>query len=246
MMIRMSDFSGYESLNTKEGFMKESGKNGQIHQGLIQGAGGEMKFILIRPRVLKADTKYPLFVFIHGRGGDPKKVLERDYDAWTGQNFFSLIPQGIYSYELGYSWYNRRDAAQFEADLVKDEKVVTELVSSIKTDYAVDASKIYLGGFSQGGRLAFYIGFRNPEFFRGILPVGGVFMEQELNLFIFGAKNLQVDIFHGTEDRINSFESMKAAFYELKKNRVPVTLTSYPLDHEYTSEILTKVLSKVE
>ena len=220
--------------------------NSQILHDRMPWAGNEVvHFILVRPKNFRAGIQYPLFIFLHGRGGDPKQVLKRDFDVWTQQDFFVLIPQGIYSYEFGFAWYNRKDPVQFKTDLEKVEKIVTELVKKIKSDYPVKDSRIYLGGFSQGGRLAFYIGFRNPILFRGIMPVGGVFMEEELNPRIPDARYLHVDIFHGTEDRINSLESIKAAFYELKQKDVPVTLTSYPLDHEYSPEILAKVLSRV-
>ncbi len=226
--------------------MNESLKNSQFLHDRMTCAGSEdVSFILVRPKEFRAGIQYPLFVFLHGRGGDPKQVLKRDYELWSQQDFFVLIPQGIYSCEFGFAWYNRKDPVQFKIDLEKDEKRVTELVKKIKSDYPVKASRIHLGGFSQGGRLAFYIGFRNPILFRGIMPVGGVFMEEQLNSRIPDAQYLHVDIFHGTEDRINSFESIKAAFYELKQKGVPVTLTSYPLDHEYTPEILARILSRV-
>jgi predicted esterase len=57
---------------------------------------------------------------------------------------------------------------------------------------------------------------------------------------------LKVSIYHGTEDTMNSFDRMKESYENLRRKGVTVTLTTYPLGHTYTPEILRRILSEVE
>lgn len=203
-------------------------------------------YILIKPRNYRSSQKYPLFIFMHSRGSSADYILKDDYSLLTKQNFYILIPQAPTKYNDGFSWYNLKDNNQFVKDLEKSEYVITGTTQHINKRHNIDSSRVVLSGFSQGGRLCFYIGFRNPELFSEIIPVGGSYTGNILNPYTNNIKNLKISIFHGTHDSVNSFTRMQNAYQKLKKKGLNVSLNTYPLGHTYTTEILKTILERVK
>ena len=145
----------------------------------------------------------------------------------------------------GFSWYDIHDPTRLKAEVDRDEQLIKLMIEKIEDEYSVDRSRIVLSGFSQGGRLSFYIGFRNPRLFTKIIPMGGAYMPEVLDPQLANLNGLKVCIYHGTEDPFNSFSQMKAAYEHLRQNGVNVTLTAYPLGHDYTPEIMSEILGEV-
>lgn len=202
-------------------------------------------YILITPKNYDHSQRYPLFIFMHGRGYSPELVLNDDFPLLTNQDFYIVIPQAPIKYNDGFSWYNLEDNEQFIKDLEKSEYVITGITQYINEHHNIDSSRVVLSGFSQGGRLCFYIGFKNPELFSEIIPIGGYYMEDILNPYIDNVKNLKVSIFHGSQDDINPFVNIENTYEKLKAKGVNVSLNSYPLKHTYTTEILKTILQHV-
>jgi predicted esterase len=206
--------------------------------------GCATEYILIKPLHRDETKKYPLFIFMHGAGSSPEYLLHRDAVLLNQQDLYVLLPRAPDNYGDGYSWYHLSDRNQLIADLGRDECVLKDMIEQVSATNEIDRTKITLAGFSQGGRVCFYVGFRNPRLFCAIVPVGGYYMPELLDPYLGGMKGLRVDIFHGTHDDVNSFDDMKSACEKFRQKGVLVTMTSYPLGHTYTSEILASILDK--
>ena len=204
-----------------------------------------IKYILIKPANYSKNRSYPLFIFLHSLGMSPEDVLKKDISLLSKQNFYILIPQGIYPCDSGYSWYKIQESSRFAHGLETDENIVKSLLSEIKSHYSINGTKIYLSGFSQGGRLSFYIGLRNPNDFCEIIPIGGAYMDSMLDPFLEGALNLKISLFHGTKDEVNSFECIKQCYDKLKQRGMNISMVTYPLAHTYTRDVFKKILSHV-
>lgn len=202
--------------------------------------------LLISPKKIDPNKAYPLLIFIHGLGDCPRCMLNSFYDLITRQEFYTLIPEGPIAYGNGFSWYSLKSLKTFKYDAERAEAIIKDLVDKVVVRNKIDRSKIFLSGFSQGGRLSFFIGIRNPNMFSTIIPVGGVYMDSLLDSYLKNSKSLMIEIFHGTKDDVNSFSAMQEAYKKLRVSGLNVSLTTYPLGHTYNEAILEEVLKRVK
>ncbi len=199
-----------------------------------------LDYILIPPKHVDETKKYPLFIFMHGWRSCVECTLKANYELFTQQNFYLLIPQAPEVSGDGYSWYNLRGES-FLSDLQRSEKLLTTLVNQITERHHINRSKITLSGFSQGGRLSFYIGLKNPDLFSEIAPIGGAFMQEQLQDYLEQARNVKISIMHGIHDNVNPFDNVKEAHKLFSTMGLDVTLYAYPLQHTYTDAMLLKI-----
>ncbi len=212
----------------------------------IRELGLTTDYILIKPLNHNEKEKYPLFVFIHGLGSSPEYMLEMNDAFLTTQEFFILIPQGPEKYDSGYSWYTLSDWNVFVQNMDRDEQIIKALIHKVRKNHKINASRIVLSGFSQGGRVSFYTGFKNPKLFSDIIPIAGVYMPSLLDSHVTFLGKLKIYIFHGTKDGINSFDAMKKAFFELRRKGAHVELITYPLGHTYTTQVLVEAFKIIQ
>lgn len=126
----------------------------------------------------EGDQLYPLVVHIHGAG-------ERGTDNWAQVGFvgklitqtttdpfkaFVLAPQC----PPGSSWggsINGSDPANSSASAPMQSLML--LIEDIIANYPVDPQRIYVEGYSMGGRGTFDIIYRHPDWFAAASPIAG-------------------------------------------------------------------------
>jgi len=113
---------------------------------------------------------FSLIVALHGNGSN----ADAFHDLWkpvTGDmGFILLTPQGENVFEDGFGWTWGDNA----------ERSVITAIEIVCQSINVDRRRIYLAGFSAGGRLTYTIAFRHSELFRGIAALGAHFKEEWL------------------------------------------------------------------
>ncbi len=67
--------------------------------------------------------------------------------------------------KMSFGW-EERDSA---------EKRIRETIEFMDDRYKIDKEKIILLGFSQGGTMAYYIGLKNADLFKGIITIAGYY-----------------------------------------------------------------------
>jgi poly(3-hydroxybutyrate) depolymerase len=121
----------------------------------------------------KAETEpSPLLIVFHGRGDN-----ERDFsravglhDDWPEATV--VYPRGeVRKDEAGMrGWLGAHDRDDVNHDLVFVDRMLEELPKR----YRVDPRKVYVGGFSNGGRFTFILLARRPDAFAAFVPVGAL------------------------------------------------------------------------
>jgi len=209
----------------------------------------DTEYVLFRPARLEEGKKYPLLIYLHGEG-DRVNELGRRYCKLINQmDMFVAFPQGPlyvrHRGQLGYGWFVEERSDMLVA-LQNSSQMVSHMIRRIKKKYPkVDASKVSIGGFSQGARTAFYIGLRSPKRFAKIMPVAGQYMPGFFDrLARRAAGEVKVFIHHGEKDRENPLSLMKEGFYKLEKIGVEVDLKTYPRTHQITREMMGLVLQE--
>lgn len=120
-----------------------------------------------RPKGYDAKKQYPLVLAFHGGGGKTKMM-----DRLTGLNsaadehaFIVVYPEGIDKH-----WNDGR-AANHPKDEHDDVAFINALIDKLKTQYAIDSSRIYATGISNGGFFSQYLAAHLPGKFAAIASV---------------------------------------------------------------------------
>ena len=120
----------------------------------------------------------PLVIFLHGGGGNAQTMLNTANGAFTAEldarGWFGLSPDGRRwgiatqgcPNEFSFAYVDSDDP-----DVGPGEQDILDSLDFAIANYPIDADRIYLAGFSMGGRGAYIIGLRNPDLFAAIGPM---------------------------------------------------------------------------
>ena len=135
------------------------------------------------------------------------------------------------------SWYDIKAMSPARSisleELEASTKMVTDLIEEQKRT-GIDASRIFLAGFSQGGAVVFHIAFLK---WQG--PLGGVIalstyaptFGDELELSA-SQQRIPALCLHGQYDDVVQNAMGRSAYEHLKSRGVTVTWQEYPMGHE--------------
>jgi predicted peptidase len=156
-----------------------------------------LKYRIFVPPDYSDKVKYPLVVYLHGfgeRGNDNRENIikfsklftgQRSLVAPNGRNAFPaivLVPQCSDIVEQGT---DRQEWAHWSGDLGGDGNYnqapepspsaarVLKLIDALKTQYNIDATRIYLTGISMGGFGSWEFTTRWPDVWAASIPMAG-------------------------------------------------------------------------
>jgi len=209
-MMRTLLLSGWMLLATPLIAAESTMQVGQ-HSGYFQ-ITRNVRYLLFLPDNYQAKEKWPMLVFLHGRGerGDnielvkkhgPPKIVENKKDF----PFIVLSPQC----PLDQSW---------------SSVPVIDLIDEIASKYRVDPNRIYLTGLSMGGYGTWDIATRYPYRFAALAPICGGGNPAAARLL----RHLPIWVFHGAKDNtvpLSRSQEMVEALREVDGN---VKFTVYP------------------
>ena len=115
-----------------------------------------------------------LVVHLHGGGGtgnvSPTMAAELDARGWIGLapdgRFWDLANQGC-GWNTSAAYVDHPDPA-----VGPGEQDIFDAVDWALQSFPIDPARLYLTGFSMGGRGAYMIGLKNPDRFAAIAPMG--------------------------------------------------------------------------
>lgn len=118
------------------------------------------------PSVIEGDV--PLFIVLHGSGGSGEEFYENSKfnKLAEKQGFIVSYPDGLGS----PSGWNAGSCCDSVAD---DVSFLKKHIESMIDNYSIDASKIYVVGFSNGGMMAYRLGCELSDIVSGIGVVAG-------------------------------------------------------------------------
>ncbi len=117
-------------------------------------------------------TKYPLVVWLHGMGDgeyDGKQVTEQEVSLWSSAEYQSRFK------ETGGAFIIAPRSPE-EKELYWDDCLIYPLRAALDDFIAqnknnIDVSRIYVGGYSMGGKMTLKMAVAYPEFFAAAFPV---------------------------------------------------------------------------
>jgi len=119
-----------------------------------------------------ANNKVPLVVMLHGGGGNgtfnPGLTAELDRRGWIG-----IAPDGrlwnLFNQGCRWQW-SAANVDNPDPDVGPGERDILDAIDWARSHYAIDPDRIYLTGFSMGGRGTYHLGMRNPDLFAAVAP----------------------------------------------------------------------------
>ena len=142
-------------------------------------------YLVVIPEDHDATKKYPLLIFLHGRGeqGDDlaKVKIHGPFEAVKklGLPLIIVAPQS----PLGQWW---------------DVDMLDALVDHLLETLPVDHDRVYLTGLSMGGHGTWLLAARRPETFAAIVPICGFSIPSKAASF----GDLPIWVFHGANDKV--------------------------------------------
>lgn len=135
---------------------------------------------------------WPLLVFLHGRGGNPKQMAAALEPIAKAQGFALLLPQGDVADGAGFSWGSG------------GETVVREMLAKTLAEKPIDKSRVVLGGFSIGALEALDIALNSETKFNGFFALAPYYDGTQLEAKIPGlASRLPVFLVSGLQDPVH-------------------------------------------
>lgn len=204
----------------------------------IQG-GDTLPYRMLLPEHYDASKKYPLVIFLHGRGesgNDNQKQLVHGASLFLRQENRSRFPAIVVFPQ------NPADCYWSNVNMVVDEKgnrnfyfvnggeasrsmkLLMALVENLFVQYKVRSEQVYVMGLSMGGMGTFELVNRMPNTFAAAIPIcGGAHPAIAKQL-----KHTQWWVFHGGKDNVVLPQHSENMVKAMKKNGVPVKFTLYP------------------
>ncbi len=138
--------------------------------------------VIIIPSDYDTNKTYPLLICMHGWGSNPIDLSKNFQKIPDPTGYILCCPYGPQIMgKTSFGW-GEGDSA---------EKRINETIEYIKNRYKIDKEKIILLGFSQGGTMAYYIGLKDAELFKGVIAIAG-FYDTTFNQYLTNAKEKKI------------------------------------------------------
>lgn len=215
-----SFYNYWEPLEKYPEFKKMRERNTRLRQ--LAQSKSKPAFDVILPEGYHKGKSYPLFVALHGWGGNNDWF--RMY--WTSERlskeFILVYMQSSQVVKTnGYCW----------DDIAKARQEIRGMYDTVLKQYAVDQDKIYIGGFSQGGKTSLDIAFEQTLPIKGFVllcPGGGIPEALTNPAAIKQAQQTKLRAVIITGDKDSSLKEQKEVIAILKQSGIPYRFTINP------------------
>lgn len=178
-------------------------------------AGKQLAYCTYIPREYDASRKWPLIVFLHGRG-------ERGSD-------------GLLQTDVGIGHAIRENSDRFPCVVVMPQcpgdsgwnergDIIDEAIARSLAEFNIDKRRIYLTGLSMGGYGTWDYGAKHPELFAALIPICGGGKTTDAPALA----KVPIRVFHGGADNIVKPAASRAMVEAVKKAGGNIEYTEYP------------------
>jgi phospholipase/carboxylesterase len=199
------------------------------------------------------DVPHPTILTLHGRGANALDLLGLAPHICNGK-FLMICPQGpletpIGPGVVGYAWYPMSMGGPPDVGaILSSRKKLQAFLDECLARYPIDAKKLVILGFSQGGVMAYSLALSNPERFAGLVVLSS-WLPKELipDLAIKETvQSLPTLVQHGSQDQMIEVQRAQDSVERLRELRVPLTYREYNMVHEITPRGLTDLSAWLE
>lgn len=167
---------------------------GKVLRGALTVDGVERSYRLFRPS-LAAGMKVPLVIVLHeyGTTGEDMSALSLYDQQATKSQFITVYPDGI-----GGSWNAGACCTPATTRGIDDVKFVGLLIERVASQEPIDASRVFVVGFSNGAAMTYRLACELAERIRAVTSVSGGMLLENCR----PARPVSIQEIHGTKDTI--------------------------------------------
>lgn len=173
-------------------------------------------YSLYVPENYSPDRKWPLIICLHGGYGEGFEYIWTWLRTARTKGYILLSPKS-----LGETWSMNMGSI--------DTRSVMRMLDEVKEAYAIDETRLYLSGLSDGGIFTYIMGLERHELFTGIAPVAGALhMAVDPMLRTGTGREVPIFVIHGVHDFIfpvsftrQTNELLKSLKYDVKYEELP-------------------------
>jgi len=195
---------------------------------------------------------HPTILTLHGRGANAFDLLGLA-PYLCGGRFLMICPQGPLETQLGpgavgYSWYPMSMGGPPDIEAMMSSRVkLQQFLDECLVRYPVDARKLVVLGFSQGGVMAYGLSLGDPQRFAALIALSS-WLPKEFIPGVGGENSLHLPtlVQHGTEDPMIQVDRARDSVERLRELKTPLTYREYDMGHEITPRSLSDLSAWLE
>ena len=209
---------------------------------LRERTGGALSYLTVEPDGYEPGRSHPTVVLLHGLG-DSMVGLVGLAPAIDDQRYLYAFPNAPLKVRLGngaegFAWTASVDGLGDET-LERSADKLCKFFDELMDEYGLLPGGLVLGGFSQGGMMAYRCGLPEPEKFRGIAALSSRIPDPEaLQTRLPDSRSQPIFMSHGTHDTMIPLEDGRRSRLYLEQHGYAPEYREYEMGHEMTLEVL--------
>jgi polyhydroxybutyrate depolymerase len=175
---------------------------------LVFHTGGLARRVIVHvPKGYTGKVSVPVVFDLHGSGStaSAQEALSGMDATADADGFIVVYPEAVIASGSGFDWnvpgQPLPGGARVPASAADDVSFLFRLTYSLPHGWCVDLRRIYVTGFSGGGRMASQLGCDAPNTFAAAAPVSGLRFPTPCS----GVRKMPIVAFHGTADRVDPY-----------------------------------------
>jgi poly(3-hydroxybutyrate) depolymerase len=172
----------------------QSGGNSQVYSFNFVYSGIRRNYFVFLPQNYSDQNNFPVIINLHGAGHyiQDFMYLTTMNKAADTSGFIAVYPNSVSG-----TWFHPNDLG-----------FMNELIDTLTARYSIDLARIYVAGFSNGGRMAQEIGCQLSERVAAIAAVSGTIQGSTISS-CFSTAAPPVFYMHGTNDPIVPYSGVQ-------------------------------------
>ncbi|TAK66361.1 MAG: hypothetical protein EPO24_01530 [Bacteroidetes bacterium] len=187
-----------------------------------------------------AGEKHPTLIMLHGRGADEQDLFGlADYldDRFLVISARAPFP---FSYGGGFTWYDILEVGKPEPAMFQESYTrLCQFFDDVKKNYPVDATKIFLLGFSMGTMMSYALSLTRPKEIAGVIANSGYIPEgTDLQFRWNELGTTSFFVAHGIHDPVIPVAMGRRARMLLEQPNAHLVYKEYPMAHQISEQSL--------
>jgi len=200
-----------------------------------------LPYMVVEPNGYKVDASYPMVVLLHGFGSHMGDIARLSARIDT-EHYIYACPNAPIAMDLGgftgYAWAPLDGEAARQAQ-AHAEELLRVFCQEVFARYNPPGGQAVIGGFSQGGMMAYRTGLTSPDAFRGVAALSSRIPDpSDLRSRLPEKRDQAVFVAHGTQDTLLSIEDGRRSLEFLTAEGYKPAYKEYPMGHEVTPSVL--------
>jgi phospholipase/carboxylesterase len=205
---------------------------------ILASSSEEIEHSLFVPLHYEKNYAYPLIVWLHSNG-DNQRQLKRVIPLVSLRNYVAIAPRGIDADNRengGASWQ------QSERDILEAQWRVSRCIEVARSRCNIHASRIFVGGYAEGGTMALRLALRMPHLFAAAFSIGGPMPQGHAPLLnVQNLRGLPVMLAHGNASKKFSTARVCHDLRLIHAAGMAAHVRQYPSGDELTTQMLSDV-----